>query len=140
MEANSPSATRGNAGMSQKFVIGAGQMAKFDEASLREFEDKMWVMLQRFFPRHCAKFGEEQTRAVVRAGIDVAAEYHIVIEAHVAEFIALMHRAGLEFDVDPAKPWAGEILRDESLSAAEKLNRITERLDREAPASKPRRW
>ena len=136
MEANNPSVDRGK---SQRLVIGAGQMAKFDEASLREFEDKMWVMLQKFFPRHCAKFGEEQTRAIVRAGIEVAAEYDIVIEAHVAEFIALMHRAGLEFDVDPAKPWAGEILRDENLSAAEKLNRIAERLDRETPVSKTTR-
>jgi hypothetical protein len=136
MEANNPSVDRGK---SERLVIGAGQMAKFDEASLREFEDKMWVMLQKFFPRHCAKFGEEQTRAIVRAGIEVAAEYDIVIEAHVAEFIALMHRAGLEFDVDPAKPWAGEILRDESLSAAEKLNRIAERLDREAGVSKTKR-
>ena len=123
--------TSGNTSPTRALTIGADQMAEIEQASVHEFEDRMWILLQKFYPDDCNEFGEAEIREIIRAGIDVAETYGITMEPDVAEYIVLLFRGGFELDVDPASAWAGEILRDERLSPSEKLTRISDRLDRE---------
>jgi hypothetical protein len=85
-------------------------MQAFTEAAVKDFEDRMVVHLNEFFPEQCEALGEAKTREAIREGIDRAARYEIVAECDVCKYIDLMFAFGRNFDTDPKLPWAGEVL------------------------------
>lgn len=76
-------------------------------------ERAMQALLQVFPPPRAGRVrAEERTRlrARVEYGIDRAASYGIHSGRDVFRYLCLMMRFGDDFDVDPAHPWAAEIL------------------------------
>ena len=95
--------------------ISSQQMDAFKADRIERFIDNLVPHLHECFPEACEELGEQDTRAVVRYGIDLAESYGIDREWCVCEFIDLMFVFGVEFDRDPELPWASEILQDETI-------------------------
>jgi len=87
------------------------QMAAFERAEIKKFEDRMVIHLKKFFPRQCAALGDFKLRETIRYGIKRAAAYGITAEREVYKYTDLMIVLGRDFDTDQRLPWAGEILR-----------------------------
>lgn len=88
--------------------------AAFREEALIDYQDRMLMHLERFFPEHCEALGEENTRLLIEHGIERAATYDIVSERDVCLFIDLMLALGVDFDESDKYPWARELLTDEN--------------------------
>jgi hypothetical protein len=91
------------------------QIERLSEAASKNFEDRMLVRLEKFFPQHFTALGEEKTRFLVQFGVERAKTYSIASERDVCKYIDLMVSFGVEFDTDPKLPWASQILNDPSL-------------------------
>lgn len=105
--------------------LSKAHMDTFSEAAVQDFEDRMVVHLDKFFPKHVEALGEDGVRKLVRTGIERAASYEITSERGVCKYIDLMVSFGEKFDKDRKLPWAGEILNDESIaSPAVRIDRL----------------
>jgi predicted transcriptional regulator len=96
-------------------VIRETQMAAFEQAALRNFENRLLGHLEEFFPKHREVLGEEQMRKVIRLGIERAESYGLVSERDLHLYVGLMFMLGSYFDQDPQLPWATKILTDENI-------------------------
>jgi hypothetical protein len=86
------------------------QMAVFEAAALKSFEDRMVAHLVNFSPKHAQVLDEEQLRTVVRYGIERAESYGLTSERSIRIYTDMMLMLGGNFAVDPQYPWAAEIL------------------------------
>ena len=91
------------------------QMKVLDDHMVRKFEDLMVAHLNKYFPEHCKKLGEDGTRKSVRQAIERAGSYGIVFERDVCVYTDVMFEFGRNFDKNPRLPWASKILNDEVL-------------------------
>ena len=87
------------------------QMAVFEQAALRRFEDEMVVHSKIFSPRLCEVLGEEQLRVALRRAMARAGGYGFSYRGPIRLFIEFMFLFGSAFDTDPQYPWAGKILQ-----------------------------
>jgi hypothetical protein len=97
-------------------IIRKEQMAVFQQAAFKDFEDQMVEHLKRFTPRHCEVMGEPAVRTVIRMGIERAMHYGFTNRGPVRFYIELMFMFGSYFDTDPLMTWAAEILDDPLIS------------------------
>jgi hypothetical protein len=113
------------------------QMAVFEEAALRRFEDEMVVHSRNFSPRLCEVIGDEQLRLALRQAMARAGGYGFSYRGPIRLFIEFMFLFGSTFDTDPQYPWAGKILRasDDQMQRAEHLRDKT--LDYQEKVSGP---
>ena len=88
------------------FQMRQAHMQAFAETSKKSFENRMVEHLNKHFPEHCDKLGEEGVRETIRYGIDRAASYDITAERDVCKYIDLMFVFGQDFDQDEKYPWA----------------------------------
>jgi len=86
-------------------------------ASLERFVDVVAVHLRQHFPLECRAMGEPLVREKVRQGIASASRHDVRIQQDVCRYVVLAFVLGDGFDADPKLPWAGEILRDESIKS-----------------------
>ncbi len=91
------------------------QAAAFSAAAVRDFEARMVVHLQRFFPEDCQRLGADGVRELIRHGVAGAAGYGIVSEHDVTLYLNLTVALGRDFDRDPLLPWARAVLVDPEL-------------------------
>lgn len=91
------------------------QFDAFKINAIENYIDRVVEHLGAFFPDICADLGEQDTREVVRYGIDVAQSHGIDREVCVCEFVDLLFIFGIDFDTNPQLPWAREILLDERI-------------------------
>lgn len=77
------------------------------------------------YPRECNDAGLHSVQQLVRSGIDQAAAHGYRGQRAVATYINLMIVLGSGFDTDPQIPWAGEQLRNLTITdAAERIQRV----------------
>jgi hypothetical protein len=95
-----------------KPVIRQKQMETLSQAAVKDFENRMVIHLNKFFPEQCEALGEPKTREAIQYGIKRAAIYEIETERDVCKYIDLMFAFGRDFDIDPGLPWAARILQD----------------------------
>jgi hypothetical protein len=104
------------------------QIAAFSEALLRDFEHRMILHLQRFFPSRVQSLGDLGIRQTIQYGIKKAAVYGIVSERDVCNYVELMMDWGNDFDKDPNLPWAMDILNHKYVrDPAGKIGRLFEK-------------
>jgi hypothetical protein len=95
------------------------------EADVRErFARRLAAHLRQLFPDDLVRLDEPALLELVHAAIAKASSYGVVIEYDVARFAEYAVFYGRSFDADPMVDWAGEILRDPSISGTEKMERI----------------
>jgi len=93
------------------FKIRPEQMRVLADVPLRNFQERVRVHLNKFFPKECRALGEAPMRELIRFGIKRANAYGLAAERDVSKYIDLMVVLGREFDTDKRIPWAAEILR-----------------------------
>jgi hypothetical protein len=93
-------------------MIREEQMAVFEQAVVKNFANRVYEHLQKFFPEQCQYLGADQVREAIRLGLKQAEHYHLVSERDVYFYISLMFLLGSHFDEDPQLPWVAELLRE----------------------------
>ncbi|MGA7904711.1 MAG: hypothetical protein WCA06_18940 [Terrimicrobiaceae bacterium] len=113
------------------------QMAVFEQAALKRFENEMVVHSTNFAPHLCEVIGEEQLRLAICRAMARAGGYGFTNRGPIRLFIELMFLFGSAFDTDPQYPWAGDILHasDDQMQRAEQLREKT--LDYQEKVSGP---
>lgn len=96
-------------------VISGNQMKTFEQAAVRNFENRLLAHLQEFFPKHCEILGNDQMRKVIQLGLKRAEPYGLISERGLHLYIGLMLMLGSYFDEDPQLPWTAKILTDENI-------------------------
>src|SRR5262249_17330789 len=81
-----------------------------------DFSRRMLQRAQRAFPAKCAYLGDACLQRVLQHGLDSAKQYSLSTERGVAIYLVLMFVLGSEFATDPLVPWAGQVLRDPTLT------------------------
>lgn len=104
--------------------IRSEQVQVFEQAAVRNFEDRMIEHLREFVPRHFKMLEEADFRKIIQYGWERAKSHRLTSERSVRIYIQLVLMLGSSFDSDPQMPWAAEILNDESIQDE------TERIDR----------
>ena len=104
-------------------------MEVFSKYMLKLFEDRVLILLERYFPEKCKEMGEQAVRDLIKKGIEDAAGYGIKIEYDLARYICLLIILGPDFDVDTRYPWASKILNDETLHPTVKLDILDQSAD-----------
>jgi len=102
------------------------QNEALEAQSRKDFEERMLVHLQKFFPDQCKQLGEEHTREAIWYAVERAETYEIVSERDVCKYTDLMFTYGQDYDRDRRVPWAHRILTDKSLKGkpTEKVNKL----------------
>lgn len=91
-------------------VVRAEQMNCFKKAALLSFEEEMLAHFSNFAPQMIKSIGIEQTRKIIRLGMDQAAKYGFTYRGPVRFYLEMMLLFGSAFDTDPQYPWVAEIL------------------------------
>ena len=94
------------------FEVRSEQYEKLRESVIEQFVGRMVAHVRTYFPQDFASLGEQETRILVRHGIERAESYEIVSERDVCTYVDLMVALGPDFDVDERYPWAADILTD----------------------------
>ncbi|MBN1843972.1 MAG: hypothetical protein JW883_17055 [Deltaproteobacteria bacterium] len=104
------------------------QMEVFEQAAIRNFEDRILEHLNEHFPKQHSMLGEFAARNVIRQGFERAKSYGLTTERNVSLYINLMFMLGSGFDTDLQLPWAAEVLTDETiLDETERIDRLSDR-------------
>ncbi len=105
--------------------IRSEQVQVFEQAAVRNFEDRMIEHLKKFARKHFKILSEAEIRGIIRYGWERANTHRFTSERSVRFYVELMLMLGSSFDSDPQMPWAAEILGDESmLDEAERIDRL----------------
>jgi hypothetical protein len=97
------------------FKIRKEQMALFEEAAIRNLEERTVDFLRASVPFHSEVLGETGLREVVRLGRQRAAGYGITAEGGVQRYVLLMFGMGSHFDRDALLPWTAAMLTDPTI-------------------------
>lgn len=104
------------------------QIEVFEQAAIRNFEDRMVNHLREFTPRHFRILQEEDIRRVIRFGMERAQNHDLTSERSVRLYVEMMFMLGSHFDTDPQVPWAAEILNDKSIpDEVTRVDRLNDR-------------
>jgi hypothetical protein len=111
------------------------QMAVFNEAVVRKFEDEMAEHCHAFAPQLCEEAGCANVATAVRKGLKNAERYGFSMRGPLRFYIEMMLTFGSDFDTDPQLPWVAEELgsseiKHELLRADRVFRRVNEYWDR----------
>ena len=109
-------------------VIRDEQMKALQQYAFNQFVDRMMRHLQTTCYRWTESISNAALRIEVEAGIEQAAKYDIESEFDVQQFLECRTKLGTDFDTNPGTAWAGEILRNDELTASEKMDIFSDRL------------
>ena len=96
----------------------------FESIALERFKNRTYQHLIAIWPEECKSLGEEAVRASIQEGLTKARSYGLNSELDVARYIDLIYTLGDSFDCNPELPWAGAILRDDSLAPGQRLDAL----------------
>jgi hypothetical protein len=94
-------------------VIRAEQMKVLERSARLDFDNRVAHHLVEVYE---GVVDSPDLRELIRRGVDKAGSYGIESQVGVVAFIEKMIEWGADFDEDPERTWAGEILRDGMLS------------------------
>ncbi len=109
------------------FNIRKEQLDALAQSSLKSFEDRMVVHLNKFFQPQCKVLGDAKLRETIHYGIARAKSYAIISERDVCKYIDLMFAFGRDFDKDPNYSLAQQILMDKAIpDPTQRINMLFE--------------
>jgi hypothetical protein len=110
-------------GSTNTLTLHKEQMEPLGEVKRNSFAEAMLEDLHKLFPMEFAAAGDARMEALVQYGCTRPQRYGIRNQSDIRRYIELMVRLGREFDTDPQRPWASQIL-GRRLPPAEKLDRL----------------
>jgi hypothetical protein len=116
-------------------IVRREQMEALNAQALESFHRRMRQHLAALFPERVAAWGEEGARGAADAGIRQAAGFGITAERDVARFIDLTVELGPDFPDREATAWTRSVLEDRHASAATRMSRLYQRLERQLPGA-----
>lgn len=103
------------------------QLDVFRGEAIQQLTETLAADLRRGLPAHVQALGEQGTLDAIRAGIDRAGAYGIITREGVSGYVKLMFLFGSDFDTDPSRAWAGQVLNDPSLpDEGERMRRLVQ--------------
>ncbi len=108
-----------------RFALTAEQAQKLQEKKRDSMPDNVLAQVGELRPALLRTVGERRLRFLAQSACDRATNYGIRTQADILKYVLLQVELGSHFDVDPAMPWAAQILRMR-LKPAEKLARLME--------------
>ncbi|MBM4042701.1 MAG: hypothetical protein FJ290_29795 [Planctomycetes bacterium] len=93
------------------------QMAAFEEAMRRRFEERLVARVRKNFPRFAEIVGDRAIRAAVHEGCSKAEKHELRSEREMCLFVDVALMLGSGFATDPQLPWAAAALADEKLAS-----------------------
>jgi hypothetical protein len=100
------------------------QMPPFERVVQQVYEHRLVAHLHEHFPDECDTLGDDGVRDSIRHAIGRATAHRIDNQHDVCQYLNLMYVFGRDFDVDPGLPWAGEVLTDDQVDPAEKMDKL----------------
>lgn len=94
------------------FTLRREHVRALDRYMAESFEARAIAHLRRCFPEVAGEASDEQMRELIAYGIERSRSYGIDIERDVLRYLDLMCMFGVDFDRDPAYPWAARVLED----------------------------
>ena len=88
------------------------QMEAMSESFNDDYINRIIPSLKKDCPEQCSVLGDDELRKIARYGLDHSKLYGITTETNVYCYIEMMILFGKNFDVDPDKSWASEILNN----------------------------
>jgi hypothetical protein len=86
------------------------QIRALAEPGVEDFLRRAAAHLREYFGADCTALGEVALRDAIRHGYQRASGYGLETERDLLRYLTLMFVFGRDFDVDPAFPWAREVL------------------------------
>lgn len=86
------------------------QEAAFQEASDRQFQERLLVHVRTYFRVDYELLGEAQIRKVIEHGLRSAARHGLQTRGQCCRYLDLILALGSHFDRDPLLPWAAAAL------------------------------
>jgi hypothetical protein len=97
-------------------VIRQGQMHVFDVDSRARFEQGIVLHFLKTYPRECRQAGgPEPVSRLVAAAVERSVAFGFTAKDQVSLFVALRFILGIDFDLDPQVPWAGQMLKSRKI-------------------------
>jgi hypothetical protein len=93
----------------------------------KDYVERMMVHLRTHFAAQVSSLTPPNLRAFVVQGISKARTYGVEDENDIRRYLECMAVYGRDYDTDPRTEWAGEILRQEGLSATVKMVHVVDR-------------
>jgi hypothetical protein len=103
------------------------QHEKMDQLELESFSRAGLDFIRSKHPEVLEEHGEKGFRDTISEAREKCQRYCIDLRRYGLRFLWLMCVLGRDFDVAHENEWAGRILEDESLDAAEKIRRLEKR-------------
>jgi hypothetical protein len=114
-------------------IIRGAQMAALDAAVLDGFIRRMVAHLRTILPERIAAWGDPDTKARVTDAIERASAFGLAAERDVARYVDLAVAFGADFPDRDDMVWARDILNDDGASAATRVRRLYDELERRFP-------
>lgn len=118
-------------------IIRSAQMAALDAAVLDGFIRRMVAHLRTILPERIAAWGEEETKTRVADAIERASAFGLTAERDVARYVDVAVAFGADFPDGDGMARAREILDDHDVSAAARVRRLYDELERRFPEHAP---
>ena len=99
-------------------------MAAFSRSIGIAYEDSLVAHIREFFAERFRAAGETEIREMIRHGIRKSGIYGIVTELDVCKYVDLVIVFGRDFDHEHV--WARDILIDEELDPADRMDDVYE--------------
>lgn len=93
----------------------------------RAFGVSTLAYLKEQFPQACAKFDDDELRAMMALALRKSREHGFTTHAQILRYINVMYALGCEFEADPDYPWAHEIMSHPRLRPGSKIDRLVAR-------------
>jgi|GEM_PF-832481 len=106
-----------------RFALTAEQAQKLQQKQRDPMPENVLKQLSEIRPELFKTVGERRLRFLTQSACERAPKYGIRTQADILKYVLLQVELGSHFDVDPAMPWAAQILRMR-LKPAEKLARL----------------
>ena len=113
--------------MATLLKIRDAQMVALEGLQRQTFGERAISLIRERYPQAWERFGEAAVRDMVALALRKTRDHSITARADILRYINGMFTLGCDFEVDPAYPWAREIMNQPRLTPESKINQLTAR-------------
>jgi hypothetical protein len=108
-------------------TIRRAQLLALEEVTLRPFRERALLHVREQFPDLYEERGDAAIREIVDLAVRKGRAYGLEAESELLRLLNVMVLVSPRLDVDPATPWAREILADTELGSETRIERLVAR-------------